>query len=124
MLDRQDRGPSAALTNEEIAAAIDPVIAFVRAGLQARETGTRLPGVLRVGVSGPEKLGDGVRIKSVPGLTAPAIVTVAVWTPSSRTPAAISACAERRAAFPIERLASAGTGTSFAADPWFTLTRS
>ena len=35
VLDRQDRGPSAALTNEEIAAAIDPVIAFVRAGLQA-----------------------------------------------------------------------------------------
>ena len=34
-IDRQDRGPSAALTNEEIAAAIDPVIAFVRAGLQA-----------------------------------------------------------------------------------------
>jgi hypothetical protein len=31
---------------------------------------------------------------------------------SSRTPAAISVCAERRAAFPIERLASAGTGLS------------
>jgi hypothetical protein len=47
-----------------------------------------------------------------PGLTAPAIVTVAAWMPSSRTPAAISVCAERRAAFPIERLASAGTGLS------------
>src|SRR2546423_15669699 len=50
--------------------------------------------------------------KSVPGLTAPAIVTVAAWMPSSRTPAAISVCAERRAAFPIEGLASAGTGLS------------
>ena len=33
--------------------------------------------------------------KSVPGLTAPTIVTVAAWMPSSRTPAAISVCAER-----------------------------
>jgi AcrR family transcriptional regulator len=35
VLERQDRGRSTAPTNEEIAAAIDPVIAFVRAGLQA-----------------------------------------------------------------------------------------
>jgi len=35
VLERQDRGPSTAPTNEEIAAAIDPVIAFVRAGLRA-----------------------------------------------------------------------------------------
>jgi hypothetical protein len=41
--------------------------------------------------------------KSVPGLTAPAIVTVAAWMPSSRTPAAISVCAERSAAFPPGR---------------------
>jgi AcrR family transcriptional regulator len=35
VLERQDRGLSTVPTNEEIAAAIDPVIAFVRAGLQA-----------------------------------------------------------------------------------------
>ena len=35
VLERQDRGTSTAPTNEEIAAAIDPVIAFVRAGLRA-----------------------------------------------------------------------------------------
>jgi AcrR family transcriptional regulator len=35
VLERQDRGLSTAPTNEEIAAAIDPVISFVRAGLQA-----------------------------------------------------------------------------------------
>ena len=35
MLERQDRGHSIVPTNEEIAAAIDPVISFVRAGLQA-----------------------------------------------------------------------------------------
>ena len=35
VLERQDRGPSTAPTNAEIAAAIDPVISFVRAGLQA-----------------------------------------------------------------------------------------
>jgi AcrR family transcriptional regulator len=35
VLERQDRGPSAVPTNEEIAEAIDPVISFVRAGLQA-----------------------------------------------------------------------------------------
>ena len=35
MLERQDRGHSTVPTNEEIAAAIDPVISFVRAGLQA-----------------------------------------------------------------------------------------
>jgi AcrR family transcriptional regulator len=35
VLERQDRGLSTAPTNAEIAAAIDPVISFVRAGLQA-----------------------------------------------------------------------------------------
>jgi AcrR family transcriptional regulator len=35
VLERQDRGHSTAPTHEEIAAAIDPVISFVRAGLQA-----------------------------------------------------------------------------------------
>jgi AcrR family transcriptional regulator len=35
VLERQDRGHSTVPTNEEIAAAIDPVISFVRAGLQA-----------------------------------------------------------------------------------------
>lgn len=35
VLERQDRGLSTVPTNEEIAAAIDPVISFVRAGLQA-----------------------------------------------------------------------------------------
>jgi AcrR family transcriptional regulator len=35
VLERQDRGRSTAPTNKEIAAAIDPIIAFVRAGLQA-----------------------------------------------------------------------------------------
>jgi AcrR family transcriptional regulator len=35
VLERQDRGLSTPPTNEEIAAAIDPVISFVRAGLQA-----------------------------------------------------------------------------------------
>jgi AcrR family transcriptional regulator len=40
VLERQDRGASTVATNEEIAAAIDPVISFVRAGLQA------LPGAL------------------------------------------------------------------------------
>jgi AcrR family transcriptional regulator len=35
VLERQDRGPSTVPTNEEIAAAIDPIIAFVRAGLLA-----------------------------------------------------------------------------------------
>ena len=35
VLELQDRGPSTVPTNEEIAAAIDPVISFVRAGLQA-----------------------------------------------------------------------------------------
>jgi AcrR family transcriptional regulator len=35
VLERQDRGVSTVPTNEEIAAAIDPVISFVRAGLQA-----------------------------------------------------------------------------------------
>jgi AcrR family transcriptional regulator len=35
LLERQDRGLSTAPTNEEIAAAIDPAISFVRAGLQA-----------------------------------------------------------------------------------------
>ena len=34
VLERQDRGASTVPTNEEIAAAIDPVISFVRAGLQ------------------------------------------------------------------------------------------
>ena len=38
--------------------------------------------------------------ESVPGLTTPAIVTVAAWMLSSRTPGAISVWAERRAAFP------------------------
>src|SRR6478735_6220573 len=49
---------------------------------------------------------------AVPGTTEPAIVTVAAWMPSSWTPAAIRVAAERSAAFPIERLASAGTGWS------------
>jgi AcrR family transcriptional regulator len=35
VLERQDRGLSAAPTTEDIAAAIDPIISFVRAGLQA-----------------------------------------------------------------------------------------
>jgi AcrR family transcriptional regulator len=35
VLERQDRGDSTVPTHEEIAAAIDPVISFVRAGLQA-----------------------------------------------------------------------------------------
>jgi AcrR family transcriptional regulator len=35
VLERQDRGHSTVPTHEEIAAAIDPVISFVRAGLQA-----------------------------------------------------------------------------------------
>jgi AcrR family transcriptional regulator len=35
VLERQDRGHSTVPTQEEIAAAIDPVISFVRAGLQA-----------------------------------------------------------------------------------------
>jgi AcrR family transcriptional regulator len=35
VLERQDRGASTVPTNEEIAAAIDPVISFVRAGLRA-----------------------------------------------------------------------------------------
>jgi AcrR family transcriptional regulator len=35
VLERQDRGPTKAPTAEEIAAAIDPIISFVRAGLQA-----------------------------------------------------------------------------------------
>ena len=35
VLERQDRGLSTVPTNEEFAAAIDPVIAFVRAGLEA-----------------------------------------------------------------------------------------
>jgi hypothetical protein len=35
VLERQDRGLSKAPTTEEIAAAIDPIISFVRAGLQA-----------------------------------------------------------------------------------------
>jgi AcrR family transcriptional regulator len=35
VLERQDRGLSTPPTNEEIAAAIDPILAFVRAGLQA-----------------------------------------------------------------------------------------
>jgi AcrR family transcriptional regulator len=35
VLERQDRGLSTTPTNEEIAAAIDPIISFVRAGLQA-----------------------------------------------------------------------------------------
>jgi AcrR family transcriptional regulator len=36
VLERQDRGHAAVPTKDEIASAIDPVIAFVRAGLQAR----------------------------------------------------------------------------------------
>jgi len=47
--------------------------------------------------------------KSVPGLTVPAIVTVAAWMPSSRTPAAINVCAERRAAGVALRLTLHGT---------------
>ena len=47
---------------------------------------------------------------AVPGTTDPAIVTVTAWMPSPWTPAAIRIAAARRAAFPIERLASAGTG--------------
>jgi MftR C-terminal domain len=35
VLERQDRGPTKTPTAEEIAAAIDPIISFVRAGLQA-----------------------------------------------------------------------------------------
>ena len=35
VLEQQDRALSASSTDEEIAAAIDPVIAFVRAGLAA-----------------------------------------------------------------------------------------
>jgi AcrR family transcriptional regulator len=35
VLERQDRGPSKTPTRTEIAAAIDPIISFVRAGLQA-----------------------------------------------------------------------------------------
>jgi AcrR family transcriptional regulator len=35
VLERQDRGRSTPPSNEEIAAAIDPIISFVRAGLQA-----------------------------------------------------------------------------------------
>jgi AcrR family transcriptional regulator len=35
VLERQDRGLSTPPTNEEIVAAIDPILAFVRAGLQA-----------------------------------------------------------------------------------------
>jgi hypothetical protein len=35
LLEGQHRGLSTVPTNEEIAAAIDPVISFVRAGLQA-----------------------------------------------------------------------------------------
>jgi hypothetical protein len=36
VLERQNRGDAAVPTSEDVAAAIDPVIAFVRAGLQAR----------------------------------------------------------------------------------------
>jgi len=39
VLERQDRGLSTPPTNEEIAAAIDPIISFVRAGLQALPDG-------------------------------------------------------------------------------------
>jgi hypothetical protein len=35
VLERQDRSPSNTLDPEEVAAAIDPIISFVRAGLQA-----------------------------------------------------------------------------------------
>jgi len=35
VLERQDRGRSTVPTNEEIAAAIDPILSFVRAGIQA-----------------------------------------------------------------------------------------
>jgi AcrR family transcriptional regulator len=41
VLERQDRGHSTVPTHEEIAAAIDPVISFVRAGLQALPDRTR-----------------------------------------------------------------------------------
>jgi hypothetical protein len=40
LLERQDRGRSVPPTGEEIAAEIDPVIAFVRAGLQGLKTGS------------------------------------------------------------------------------------
>jgi hypothetical protein len=35
VLERRDRGSSASYTTEDVAAAIDPVISFVRAGLEA-----------------------------------------------------------------------------------------
>jgi AcrR family transcriptional regulator len=41
VLERQDRGHSTVPTHEEIAAAIDPVISFVRAGLEALPDRTR-----------------------------------------------------------------------------------
>jgi AcrR family transcriptional regulator len=41
VLERQDRGHSGVPTHDEIAAAIDPVISFVRAGLQALPDRTR-----------------------------------------------------------------------------------
>jgi hypothetical protein len=41
VLERQDRGLSKTPTSTEVAAAIDPVISFVRAGLQALPDGTR-----------------------------------------------------------------------------------
>ena len=43
VLERQDRGLSKPPTNAEIVAAIDPVIAFVRAGLEALPERTRQP---------------------------------------------------------------------------------
>jgi AcrR family transcriptional regulator len=43
VLERQDRGVSTVPTAEEIAAAIEPVISFVRAGLQALPDRTRQP---------------------------------------------------------------------------------
>jgi hypothetical protein len=39
--ERQDRGLSTAPTADEIAAAIDPIISFVRAGLEAVTDQTR-----------------------------------------------------------------------------------
>src|SRR5439155_26048528 len=35
VLERRDRGSSASYTTEQVAAAIDPIISFVRAGLEA-----------------------------------------------------------------------------------------